>query len=179
MCAGIAAVVQAAEFQHARWPSHHSRHRSGGGHNSGDLLRSDTKSSTPTGAPCAYSVIPNAQQKQFFPQYYCQLVNSSPYGFLLFYFISFLFCSALSLNFHMPTLFVGLNYRMMFAGGAQRRVDMLKTSSFRSEVSSSSLSLADTAMNHQRGSADSHSPDTSRRNSNAQVASPLGRSLGR
>lgn len=65
------------------------------------------------------------------------------------------------------------------AGGVHRRVDMLKTSSFRSEVSSSSMSpsLADTAMNHQRGSGDS--PDTSRRNSGLPAASPLGRPPGR
>lgn len=44
-------ILQAAEFQHVRWPPHHSRHRSGGGHSSGDLLRSDIKSTTPTGAP--------------------------------------------------------------------------------------------------------------------------------
>ena len=43
------AVLQAAEFHHVRWPSHHSRHRSGGGHSSADFLRSDNKSSTPTG----------------------------------------------------------------------------------------------------------------------------------
>ena len=77
--------------------------------------------------------------------------------------------------------FVGIYNRFCVAAAAQRRVDMLKTSSFRSEVSSSSLSpsLADTAMNHQRGSSDSHSPDTSRRNSSAQVASPLGPPVGR
>ncbi|KAL3146697.1 hypothetical protein ABBQ32_000921 [Trebouxia sp. C0010 RCD-2024] len=104
----------AAEFQHVRWPPHHSRHRSGGGHNSGDLTRADTLSGTPT-------------------------------------------------------------------GGVQRRVDMLKTISFRSEVSSSSVSpsLADTAMNFQRGPGDSHSPDTSRRNSSLPAASPLGRPPGR
>lgn len=57
-----------------------------------------------------------------------------------------------------------------------RRIEMLKTSSFRSDLSSSSLSpsIADSAMNHQRGSGDNYSPENSRRNSSAQVASPLG-----
>ncbi|DBA89055.1 TPA: hypothetical protein ACH3X2_000264 [Trebouxia sp. C0005] len=57
-----------------------------------------------------------------------------------------------------------------------RRIEMLKTSSFRSDMSSSSLSpsVADSAMNHQRTSGDNHSPDNSRRNSSMQVASPLG-----
>lgn len=169
--------MQAAEFQHARWPSHHSRHRSGGGHNSGDLLRSDTKSSTPTGALCAYSVIPNAQQRQFLSQCRCKLVKALPYVFLSVAFLSYIVLEFDMLKYQLCLLVFIID--TLVAGGAQRRVDMLKTSSFRSEVSSSSLSLADTAMNHQRGSADSHSPDTSRRNSSPQVASPLGRSLGR
>ncbi len=61
-------------------------------------------------------------------------------------------------------------------GGPMRRIEMLKTSSFRSDLSSSSLSpsIADSAMNHQRTSGDNHSPENSRRNSSMQVASPLG-----
>ncbi|KAL0053523.1 hypothetical protein WJX82_006983 [Trebouxia sp. C0006] len=61
-------------------------------------------------------------------------------------------------------------------GGPMRRIEMLKTSSFRSDLSSSSLSpsIADSAMTHQRTSGDNHSPDNSRRNSSMQVASPLG-----
>jgi len=61
-------------------------------------------------------------------------------------------------------------------GGPMRRIEMLKTSSFRSDLSSSSLSpsIADSAMNHQRTSGDNHSPENSRRNSSMQVASPVG-----
>ena len=44
------ATAQAAEFQHSRWPSHHSRHSSGGRSSSTDPLRSTSLAvTTPTG----------------------------------------------------------------------------------------------------------------------------------
>ena len=68
-------------------------------------------------------------------------------------------------------------YTALLAGVLPRRVDLLKVNSARSDLSASSMSpsLADSAMNPPRGSsADSQSPDGSRRNSNALAASPLG-----
>ena len=66
VCTGFS-VMQAAEFHHVRWPPHHSRHRSAGG---GDLLRSDTKSSTPTGAPSMADMYvgSHVQQREKFSQ---------------------------------------------------------------------------------------------------------------
>ncbi len=80
-------------------------------------------------------------------------------------------CSCVTYNCHW------LNFNSFCGvGGPMRRIEMLKTSSFRSDLSSSSLSpsIADSAMTHQRTSGDNHSPDNSRRNSSMQVASPLG-----
>ena len=80
-------------------------------------------------------------------------------------------CSSATYNCHWLELKSFCN-----VGGPMRRIEMLKTSSFRSDLSSSSLSpsIADSAMTHQRTSGDNHSPDNSRRNSSVQVASPLG-----
>lgn len=106
--AASAPDIEAAEFQHVRWPSNHTRHSSGG-HSSNERMRSEIKF-------------------------------------------------------------------QVSASGPVRRLDMLKGSSFRSDLSSSSMtpSLPDSAMNLHRSSADSHSPEASRRNSTIHLASPLG-----
>ncbi len=180
-----------------RWPSNHSRHSSGG-FSTGEALKGEPRARTPTGHshtfilwPCNCKDQKTKRVKGMLPfvgfagyqasasaissgtscQRSAHAVHTMAKEWLVQYVQQPKNCACGTYNCHWLRFnsFCGV-------GGPMRRIEMLKTSSFRSDLSSSSLSpsIADSAMTHQRTSGDKHSPDNSRRNSSMQVASPLG-----
>ncbi len=189
--------MQASEFQHVRWPSNHSRHSSGG-FSTGEALKGEPRARTPTGQsrtfllwPCNCKDQKNKRNIGVLPFFDFAGYQASALAFL-----SGTNCQRVAHAVHTMAKELLMQYKQwtnscscgphechwlkfnLFCGvgGPMRRIEMLKTSSFRSDLSSSSLSpsVADSAMTHQRTSGDNHSPANSRRNSSMQVASPLG-----
>jgi len=164
-----------------RWPSNHSRHSSGG-FSTGEALKGEPRARTPTGHshtfilwPCTCKDQKTKRVKGMLPfvgfagyqasasaissgrQRSAHAVRTMAKEWLMQYVQQPKNCACGTYNCHWLKFnsFCGV-------GGPMRRIEMLKTSSFRSDLSSSSLSpsIADSAMTHQRTSM--------------QVASPLG-----